>query len=335
MLIHLDASAVAGATSGGAGADRSHASIENLLLAHFEGDHVVSLLPDHAGLLRGAAAGWSRRARRALDHADESYAQIAGLRREIPWSIELGIGPGFDGTVREVAGGRSVIRASLYAFERVQAAARAALLGENATDADLFVQLGLMMRAARRWAGIALVHEPRGGGGDTTAAAFDGMAGAGRILLAVGDTDMRHPGSGAGGTFRKLEAAARDRPAYQRARRLPARTAEGIVPLAVYRDVLTSPERRGSVDRIEQLLRSAPADVLQYAHLKDGLRRYQVEYAESEAEGAYWSEIARSAGARSVRPAHPRSVHHAQGECGCYVVDALGAARRSPTWWPG
>lgn len=101
MLIHLDGSAAADATSDSPTASRSHACIENLLLAHFEGNHVVSLLPGDAALLRDASPGWSGRARRGLDHIDENYAQIAGLRADIPWSIELGVGPELDGKAHD------------------------------------------------------------------------------------------------------------------------------------------------------------------------------------------------------------------------------------------
>lgn len=113
MLIHLDGSAVVDARSGNA---RSHACIENLLLAHFEGNHILSLVPQDATTLR--AVRWSDRAQRALDHADDNYSQIAGLREDISWSLELGLGPLFDDKAHEAASGRKVIRGCLHSFER-------------------------------------------------------------------------------------------------------------------------------------------------------------------------------------------------------------------------
>lgn len=333
MLIHIDESAVADAASGSHTAELSHGCIENLLLAHFEGDHVISLRPDPADTLRRAQLDWSARARRALNHIDDNYAQIAGLHNDVPWSIELGIGVSFDGAAHEVATGKRVIRARLHAFDRVQKVACAVLLGENRTDADLFVQLGFMMRAVRHWEGTAMVHAPRGGGGDTTAKEHQGIVDEARILLTVVDTDQRHPKSGLGGTYRRLEDVARDHPAYQRARPLPVRTAEGLVPLGVYREVLTSPECLGSVDRIHQLLCSAPADVLQYAPLKDGIRLYQVDHPKTEDEGEYWSKIAKNAGRdRCNRPVREQCTK--REECRCYVVDALGGNALSEvvTW---
>jgi len=323
VLLHLDESAVADAISDSATALGSHAAIENLLLAHFEGNHVVSLRPEDVDALLDAPLDWSPRARRALEHIDENYAQISGLRGDIAWSIELGVGPAFTGAAHDVGGGRRVIRASLGAFDRMQTAVCAALLGENRTDAGLFVELGLMMRAVRRWENINMVHDTRGGGGDTTAIEFQGMADRGRVVLAVADTDQRHPASGIGGTYGKLAAAARGRPAYQRARPLHVRTAEGLVPLAVYREVLMSPERRTCVDRIEALLRSAPTDVLRYAHLKDGIRLHQVEHPKTQPEGEYWRRIAGNTGRdRCNRPTRDQCKE--RETCGCYVVDALG-----------
>jgi hypothetical protein len=323
VLIHLDGSAVAEANSNGASAPGAHASIENLLLAHFEGTHVVLLFPDDARALQRHPLGWSPRARRALEHIDDSYPQISGLRDELAWSIALGIGADFEGSAHEVAPGCRVIRLPLQAFARVPSTALSVLLGENRTDADLFVELGLMMRALRRWDGIDLNHEPRGGGGDTTAIEFQGLADHGRMVLAVGDTDQRHPGSAVGGTYGKLARAAQGRPAHQRARPLHVRTAEALVPMAVYREVLTSPERLTGVNRTEQLLRSAPADLLRYAHLKDGLKLHQVESPRTEAEGAYWRGIAENAGRESCkRPTREQCTK--REECGCYVVDPLG-----------
>ncbi|WP_437953886.1 hypothetical protein WME98_26705 [Sorangium sp. So ce296] len=324
MLLHLHESAAADALSNSATARGSHASIENLLLAHFDGNHVISLRPEDAEALLGSAHGWSPRARRALQHVDENFAQIAGLRDEVPWSIELGIGAAFDGTAREVPGGRRVIRAPLSAFDRTHKTACCVLLGENRIDAGLFAELGIMMLAQRRWEAIDMVHEPRGGGGDTIASEFGSLADQGRIVLAIGDTDQRHPGGAVGGTYRKLAEAAKDRPTYQRARPLHVRTAEALVPLAIYREVLSSPERLTRIDRIAQLLRSAPADVLRYAHLKDGLRLHQVDNPRTPEEGKYWRPIAKNCGRDRCNQASCEQCTKRE-ECKCYVVDALGA----------
>ena len=147
-------------------------------------------------------------------------------------------------------------------------------------------------------------------------------------MLAIGDTDQRHPGGAVGGTYRKLAEAAKDRPTYQRARPLHARTAEGLVPLAIYREALSSPERRTRIDRIAQLLRSAPADVLRYAHLKDGLRLHQVDNPRTPEEGQYWRPIAKNCGRDRCNQAS-REQCTKREECRCYVVDALGADARS------
>lgn len=268
MLIHLHESGSLDITSGSATAERSHEAVEHLLSAHREGSHVVSLRREDARALLDAPLEWSRGARRALQHIHENHPHIAGLRHDVPLLLELGLGAGFDGNAHDIGEGRKVIRAPLSAFTRRQNTARCALLGENRTDAALFEQLALMRRSQLRWDHLDVIHDLQHGGGDTTGIVFSGLADQGRVLLGIGDTDQRYPGSHEGGTFRKLVDAAARRPAYQRARPLHVRTAEGLIPLPVYRAVLTSPERLTAVDRIEQLLRSAPADVLRYAHLK-------------------------------------------------------------------
>ena len=92
----------------------------------------------------------------------------------------------------------------------------------------------------------------------------------------------------------------------------------------MYRAVLTSPARQGILNRLEQLLRSAPADILLYAHLKDGIRLHQVEHPKNDAEGAYWRRIAKSARRdQCTRPTPEQCTK--RDACQCYVVDELGA----------
>ena len=189
MLIHIDKSAAADAASDSTTADQSHEAIEHLLAAHREGSHVVSLAREDAQALLAAPLDWSKAARWSLRHIAENHPLIAGLRHDVSWSMELGIGAGFDGQSHDLGGGRKVIRAPLSVFDHRRKTSCCALLGENRTDADLFVELGLMMLAARRWERLDVCHEPRGGGGSTTVIEFQGMADQGRVVLAVADTD--------------------------------------------------------------------------------------------------------------------------------------------------
>ncbi|MFS8068637.1 MAG: hypothetical protein ACMG6S_19945 [Byssovorax sp.] len=327
MLIHIDGSAVTDATSGSATAGRSHTCIENLLLAHFEGNHIVSLLPDDAATLR--AVPWSDRARRALDHAEENYSQIAGLRGDISWSLELGLGPIFEAAAAEESNGKTVLRAPIHRFERVHTTACSALLGENLTDAELFREFGLMRRADRRWEDVEMIHEPDGTGGSTFAPTYKQVADRGKILLAIADTDRRHPTSGVGDTYRKLEGEASGRPSYQRARALHTRTAEALVPLPVYLEAFQASHHhddahiQGIVARLEQLLRSAPAEMRHHADFKRGITLYQIHNPKTEAEGTYWRGIAETA--RRDQCSLPTAKECTKREeCRCYVVDGLG-----------
>lgn len=328
MLIHVDSSAAADAASESATSARSRACIENLLLAHFEGNHVISLLPGDAAALRLVASPWSARAQRALEHIDENYAQVAGLREDISWSLELGLGPSFDGKAYGAASGRNVLRAPLPHFERFHTASRSLLLGENKTDAELFFELGMMRRADLGWEGVEIGHEIRGAGGSTLAPEYKQLADQGRILLAIADSDRRHDRGGFGGTYSKLAAEAQARPAYQRARPLHTRTGEGLVPISVYREAFRFPHehgdhRLGGVARLEQLLRSARSDILLYADLKNGITLHHVEHAENSDEHDYWSDVAKAA-RRDQCTRSTADQCTKREECRCYVVDSLG-----------
>lgn len=328
MLIHLDGSAVADAASDSRTSVLSHACVENLLLAHFEGNHIVSLLPPDADTLRLASPPWSARARRALDHIDESYAQIAGLREEAAWSLELGLGPGFDVDLQDTTGGRKILRAPLHRFAKIHTASCAALLAENMTDAELFQHLGLMRRAERGWQGVEMIHDVRGTGGSTFAPEYQKVADQGRIVLAIADSDKRHPKGGLGETYKKLESAAQNRPAYQRARPIHTRMAESLVPLPVYQNAFTSPRDRGDqrlgvLGRLEQLLRSTPLETVLYADIKSGITLRQIDDSNNAAEQSYWRDVAKRA--RRDLCSRPTSEQCTKREdCRCYVVDALG-----------
>ncbi len=324
MLLHIHGSAITHALSQGASAEGARDCLEILLVAHYQGDHVVSMERDDIVKLRASGQPWSRKATRALGHIEENHSQIAGLRAELTWIIEVGVGDAFDGKVDERNAGQAIIRVNLGIFDRTDKALYTMCLGENKTDAKLFIGFALVVRAALRWDNMHVVHEPRGGGGDTTVKEFQGAADLGRIILAIADADETHPGSGYKQTFLKLANAAKDRPAYQRARPLHVRTAEGLIAVDIYQEVLAaSPQRRLGVDRIAQLLKSAPQDILRYAHLKEGIRLYQVENEDNEAFRLYWSDIAKKT--QRDRCNQPSSSRCTKREnCTCYVVDALG-----------
>lgn len=324
MLIHIDPTGVADALTQGPTSLRSHSALENLLHAHVDGDHVISVLPGDVATLRQAS--WSARARRALDHIDASYSEIAGLRADAPWSLEVGLGPDFTPTIHAIAGGPRVLRAPLHAFEKTHPAARAMLLGENHHDADFFVLLAQLRRADRHWEAVAMIHEPRGAGGSTFAPEYKKAADTGRILLAIADSDRRHPQSGDGGTYSELKREAEGHPAYQRARPLPTRTAEALVPLDLYEEVFSSRHgdaRLGSVTRLKALLGRVPPDVIHYAHLKDGITLWQVEHPKTEGEGTYWDNVAERSG-RNRCNRSSRDECTTRDQCKCYVVDDLG-----------
>ena len=324
MLIHVDPSAVADALSASSTAGSSRDAIENLLLARWAGAHVVSLMPEDAQALQ--ALPLSRRAARALADIDTNYPQVAAVRKHVRWHLEVGLGEAFDGRAGELPSGRRIIRAPLHAFLPPHTTQGLVLLGENGTDADVFRQLGRMAIALRRWQ-LEIEADARGAGGDTFAPEFARVADRGHIVLALADSDRRYPGGSAGQTYRKLEAAAASRPAYQRAREIPARTIEGLIPARAYREAFLFPHkahdpRLATVDRIEALLRREAASA-RYAPLKDGITLHQVEHGSDEQESAHWRGLAERADRASCREPPPRQCTSREG-CACYVVDGLG-----------
>lgn len=342
MLLHIDASALGEVLVESSSTAKAHECIENLLVAHFQGDHIVSIEPKGVQDLLKAHVGWSRRAQQALRHIEENYAQIEGLRAEAGWALEVGVGAVFDGKARQIDGERWIVCADLHAFDHTRKVMQTLLMGENMTDAHLFHELALGWLAVRNWSGVHISCEEDQGGGSTFAPVYATKADAGRILLAIADTDQSHEQGGFGETYRKLKKAADTRSAMHRVRPLPVRTAEGLIPLGVYREVFAnSTQRLGVVARIESLLRSAPEDVLKYAHLKDGLRLYQVENSDIDGMRKYWTRIAQNARrGQCTRNRENSDVLNpcvTKDDCTCYVVDALGgdALSKVVAWMQG
>lgn len=324
MLVHIDASAIAEVLSETDSTGQAHECLENLLVAHFQGDHIVSIEPTFAEKLLHANVEWSRRAKRALRHIDENYSQIEGLRTEAGWSIEVGMGPTFNGKAQRIDSKRCVVRANLTAFAHTHNAMFTLILGENMTDAHLFCELALCMRAVRKWDGLHVQCEKDQGGGSTFAVVYEAKANAGRILLAIADTDQSHPAGGFGETYKNLKKAADEKSELHRVRSLPVRTAEGLVPLDVYREVCANSQQRlGVIARIETFLRSAPKDVLKYAHLKDGIRLHQVDHADNEGMKQTWTIWAKNARRDQCNRSSAERCTR-KSDCTCFVVDALG-----------
>jgi hypothetical protein len=109
---------------------------------------------------------------------------------------------------------------------------------------------------------------------------------------------------------------------------VPTRTAEGLVPPSVYREAFLFPrdtgdQRLGSLPRLEQFLRSAPADTVLYADFKRGITLHQIEHSDNEAEQSYWREVAKKVNRAQCTRSIPEQCTKRE-ECRCHVVDALG-----------
>lgn len=265
MLVHLDASAIRDAIGAGETAARSQQCIDTLLLLHHEGHHLLSVTPEEIGKLVHLAPKLSPRARGALRRIESDALQILGLRSRLRWHLELGVGPAYDGRAHARVDARRVIRGALHDFDRVTRAGRATLMGENLTDIDFFVELARLALSLGRQGRITTSYEKVPGGGSTFAPLFADRADEGRILLAIADSDRQEPGGSAGETWRELEKKLKkdgqDRPHYQRARCLPVRETENLIPPDVYDAVFTHGGKKDArVRAVEKLRRSSTAD---------------------------------------------------------------------------
>ncbi len=332
MLICIDVSGIDDAAGRGPGAAKSLAAIEHLLRAHHAGKHVVSVPSSAKRALHDR--GLSTLAYATLERIIVDRSQIEALRRDLHAHLLTGTGAAFEPT-EESPGEHRILRVHLHHFEDFEHASRAVLLGEDRTDAALFDCIGRAWLARMRWR-AALAHELRGGGGSSLEDAFDGAARDGRLVLALADSDVTHPGGPTGQTWNKLAKAARGKPGFQRACALPVRTAENLIPLAVYDHALAphAPDARGtsSFGRLERL-REGPAAPAwaEHADLKHGVTLAEVQSLGDSASGHFWREVARCARRDACTRETPCT---SAEECGCFVVDGLGkhALERVVAW---
>jgi hypothetical protein len=243
MLIHLDPAAVADAVGGGGTSAQSRRCCENLLRAHHEGHHVVSIAPEDVARFARILPHLSETARNVLDRLLATALEIEGLRDRLTCYLEAGISAAHDGSVHPRADGGQIILVHLHYFERSVHVLPAVLLGENGVDADFYRALGRLALATQGWGNIQLACHTQGAGGSQFAAEFTRLAERGQIILAIADSDqMSHDGA-VGSTWNGLRKVQEGRPGFQRARVLHVRgqrTWSRSTPIGPYSSITTT-----------------------------------------------------------------------------------------------
>lgn len=290
MLLDVLPSAVDAAIAGDR-TDDALAAIDSLLRAHHAGNHLV-LLDRSARRLRDVDL--SKRARGALHTILNTRFETGDLRRRVKVYAEIGAGPGFDGRF-EPRRASLVLRQDVHWFEREGRALAPVLVAEDDTDAALYLEIGRAALFAWHRARCRPVMEPRGGSGSSTEDAYSGAVDAGRMTLAVADSDRDAPGAALGDTARSLRRAAAAKNGYFMDLGEPSqstepragepcppacaivihvRMLENLIPLDVYEESVTP----GNVETLRRLGRVCPGvPWLDHVHLKKGLSWRNVE----------------------------------------------------------
>ncbi|WP_437319654.1 hypothetical protein [Sorangium sp. So ce385] len=171
------------------------------------------------------------------------------------------------------------------------------------------------------------------GGGDTTGKTFAHLADAGRIIIAIVDSDRDHPSAMPGETAKKVDD--RGRPAFQRKVVLHTRTAENILPFALYEEALSPHVNTPSVpERLQVLGKKVPSNVhpwQTHANLKNGLRLFEIQSMDNVSGKQFWLTVSRAA----KRDQCTRlSLCREEADCSCWVVESLGekALERAVEW---
>ncbi|HSN99150.1 MAG TPA: hypothetical protein VLS89_12735 [Candidatus Nanopelagicales bacterium] len=326
MLIEIDGSAVEDAvqTSGSQAVSRD--CIENLLLAHHDGKHVVYIKPEHVAALTPVAEGLSPRARGALRSIKSQQSEIRGLRNRLRWILRVGLGPTFNrGSVTQE--GKAAILVPLHDFHDQERLGRAVLLGENLTDAALYLAMGRAFLAFLRWRTQQLSFTRQGGGGSTTASCFEELVKEGTIVLTIVDSDRKHPDDAVGGTAAKV--LSKPRTALQEVHVLHVRFAENLLSSAIYVQAFTEQKKEKKLASLTRLMQAealpSPAPWRDHADLKHGIRLFQVRgMAPGSQEAAFWSSVAGALQRGQCQDERTVPCGKVE-ECRCYVTDVLGS----------
>lgn len=322
MLIHIDSAAVEVLVRGGPSSDKTLRCVENLLQAHGNCKHIISLLIQDITKLQPLSGRFSESGRAALANILSRRREISGFRKQIAYYLE--VGPGMMANQHVCAGtGQQVLRGDIHHFEDSEWAGRSVLLAENLTDAEFYRTLGRVFATAKGWqANIA--YELRGGGGSTIAESFAQIVQDGRIALAIADSDRRHPKGGLGSTAAALVKvdAKQD---FQSSHVLHVRAAENLVPFKVYEEALaphkTTPSIPGLLEALDRAVTGSNRKWRAHANLKTGLLWREVEQMAIGDEGKFWSSVSCEAKRDRCRDA---TRCRAAGECTCAVVEGLG-----------
>ncbi len=233
MLIEIDGSAVDDAIGKGGSAEKSRECIENLLLAHRTGKHIVSIDKAQTAKLAAVHDALGRRGKGALRDIEARNSEIRGLRDRLKWRVHVGLGATFSGD-SFLQNGKEVIRASLHHFHDLTRSTNGTvLLGENPKDAALYRILGKAFLAQCKWQ-TQLPFDERGGGGSTTAPTFAKLCAEGKIVLAIVDSDRSHSGAPLGKTATSVQKVART--PLQHVHVLHVRYAENVISPSVYEE---------------------------------------------------------------------------------------------------
>jgi hypothetical protein len=119
----------------------------------------------------------------------------------------------------------------------------------------------------------------------------------GPILLAIADSDRKHPGGEIGNTARKLEQEARKRPSFQRALVLQSRAAENLIPSVLYEEALAPHSETPSIpERLQKLESSVSLPWRRHADLKKGMKLFQIQAMdEGTPKSQFWAAVCKKA----------------------------------------
>jgi len=294
MLFFIDKSVADALVEDGKPEEHLVAAVHNLAQARRLGKHFV--MADRETLATLGQSRWLHpRDRGVYVHLYNTLPQMGTYLNNLVRRVEVVAAEGvFESNGEQ---NRRVVKLSATHFDDFSIVDKAIFLCENLNEVRFYQQL---TRAYLFWSGLGQVRiccDPRGGGGDTTADAYEAIRSPrNQLCLCIVDSDRTTPSDSIGNTALRVKRIddADDQPLCELTI-LDVRETENLVSRTIYQEtVWGDPNRMEGVLFLESLESSTYPHARRYLDMKRGLKLGEIVHAPpNSAFYKYWRPIVR------------------------------------------
>ena len=269
--------------------------------------------------------GLSSSARAILRKARRRQVEKVGLLKAITHRIR--ISHNVDPVVERIDR-TNVITLPLSHYRHLSAADLSVVLGESVSDAHLVAEMARYYAASQDMKEVKLRFRPHGGGGTTTAEAFETYRKDPRLCICVVDSDCLAPGANRGTTATRVLAAVCPGNPWATAIRTSCREAENTLSTRIVDNALEENEQlRRLVPHLERLSDdTVTVSIRDYCDFKNGTKLEEIWSIDDDATREFWlSSLPSLADFPGIRRDCVDSLRClGSAMCNCWIVRGFG-----------